>query len=213
VARENLTRFEQTRLQQQDLINFPDSDTVQRVSTISRDALAEYGVVDDPRWGEKSLVACLDPGSRERLRRDVGSMLVVWSQAERRQAEREESSDRRADRLQFAWHLTDRAEACLGGPDSRTLWQQRAGIAQLLGRPDALDLAKKAAERKPQTAGDHYELAREYLKQREFQKALPELQLVTQLEPKHFWAWLYLGHCYHEQLNSQEALVCYSACE
>ncbi len=212
VAREQFAQFERARLHQHDLINFPDSDTARRAITLSHDALTSYGAVDDPRWDEKPLVAYLEPEARERLRRDVASMMLIWSEAERKLAERE-AADERAGRLHFAWRLTERAEACLGGPDSRTLWQQRAGIAELLGRPDAPDLAKKAAALKPQTAGDHYELAREYLKHREFRKAMPELQLVTQLEPSHFWAWLYLGHCYHEQLMSQEALVCYSACE
>src|SRR5207248_6952557 len=119
------------------------------------------------------------PDDQEKLRQDVVEMLLTWSDAERVLAEGELDAGRRAESLTRSWRLTERAEECLGGQGCQTLWRQRARLAGLLGRDDADDLEAKADRVVARTAADHFFQAREYLREREFGRALPHLQEVT----------------------------------
>src|SRR5205085_12611179 len=47
---------------------------------------------------------------------------------------------------------------------------------------------------------------------REFGKAMPLLVDATRRDPRHFWAWFFLGNCHYELLRFDEAVECYSAC-
>jgi serine/threonine protein kinase/tetratricopeptide (TPR) repeat protein len=63
-----------------------------------------------------------------------------------------------------------------------------------------------------ESVDDQYFLARQFIEQREFRKAIPLLLEVTRHDRKHFWAWNNLGSCRYELREFQEAIVCYGAC-
>jgi serine/threonine protein kinase/Tfp pilus assembly protein PilF len=195
------------------LQNSPENAALRNVIDLSSGALAKYQLPDNPRWQSLPAVTNLEPEQRVALRRDVSEVLLVWADAERTIAESETDGGRRAERLSRAWDLNATAEACLGSDrQSRAVWQQRAHLAGLLGRPDADSLREEAARLQPATADEHVHVAREYLFQREFRKAIPYLADATHLDPQHFWAWYFLGNCYSEMRQFPEAISCYSAC-
>jgi len=55
-------------------------------------------------------------------------------------------------------------------------------------------------------------LGRELVFRQEFKRAIGPLAEATRLDPRHFWAWHYLGNCHFELLNFPQALACYGAC-
>lgn len=193
--------------------NLQDSTALRRMVQQSREALSKYQLPDNPNWQTLSLVTKLTPEKRDALRRDASEVLLVWADAERTLAESESDGARRAERLTRAWDLNAKAEACLGGDrESRAVWMQRAKLAGLLDRPDAAILRNKAEQLSPGTADEEMHVARDYLHQREFRKAIPHLAEATRLDPQHFWAWYFLGNCYSEMRQFPEAISCYSAC-
>jgi tetratricopeptide (TPR) repeat protein len=195
------------------LQNAQEQAAVRRLVEQSREALAKYQIPDNAGWQSLSLVTNLLPVKRDALRRDASEVLLVWANAERTLAEAESDDGRRAAHLTRAWDLNAKAEACLGTDrQSRAVWQQRAKIAGLLNRPEADELRKKAERLAPATADEQMHVAREYLHQKEFRKAIPHLAEATRLDPQHFWAWYFLGNCYAEMRQFPEAISCYSAC-
>jgi tetratricopeptide (TPR) repeat protein len=215
-ARARYDRLEEARQVQQALLNAgnPLRGDLLRGLDVSRRALAEYGVVENADWQDQPVVLALEPSERDRLRQHVGEMLLTWSEALGLQGEHHSTPEERPARLGLAWQLNERAEACLaGGPPSRFLWQQRARLARLLGRPADTERYQQQAERTPPgTARDFYLLAVREVQQREFAKAAALLREAVRLDAKDFWAWNALGNCYQELRQTDEALACYNAC-
>jgi serine/threonine protein kinase/predicted Zn-dependent protease len=210
-ALDSWDRLRNARQVQQALSNYPNRATVRQVIDLSREALRAYPVMHDPAWEESPRVAHLPADEREPLRRTIADVLATWSDAEREWAESDPDAASRREHLELAWALNARAEAVLGG-GSQALLRQRARLAELLGRAQADELARRAAATPPRTADDHFQLARELLRRRETKKAVPHLSEATRLDPRHFWAWFFLGNCRYELLQFEEAVACYSAC-
>ncbi len=206
-------RLRQAKLTQAALLGAPDRAAADRLAAAAEQALAEYQILDDPDWHERPRVADLPDVDRAAVRRDVGDMLLTWADAEQARAAAESDPARRAAAFAKALRLNERAEAVLGpGGGGKTLRLQRARLAQALDRPDAAALARAADRTPPATAADCFHQARELVKRNEFKKAIPLLLRATREDPAHFWAWHYLGNCYYELLQYQEAIACYSAC-
>jgi eukaryotic-like serine/threonine-protein kinase len=176
------------------------------ISDTSQAALARYGVLENPNW-RQVVDAHLEPDDQRHLRQSAGEALLGWADAERVLGEREHS----VERLALAWNLNERATESFDGP-SRSVRRQRAELARLLQRPDAGELAAAAAKTPNATASDYFNAARDLLKQQEIRKAMPLLVEATRLDPRHFWAWHFLGNCYYEMLEYEQAIACYSAC-
>jgi serine/threonine protein kinase/Tfp pilus assembly protein PilF len=206
-------RLRQARQVQLALSSYPDRPTVRHVMDFSREALREYAVLEDPAWEDRAPVSRLPAGEREPLRRTVADILTTWADAEREWAESDPDAEARREHLALAWALNERAEAVLGQEaGSRAVWQQRARLAELLGRGNAAELAGRAADTPPRTANDHFQLARELLRKKEVRKAVPHLAEATRLDTRHYWAWYFLGNCHYELLQFPEAVASYSAC-
>jgi serine/threonine protein kinase/Tfp pilus assembly protein PilF len=197
---------------QEAFLNYPDQAAPARAAGLAQAALDHYRAADDPAWEQKPLVARLDPDQRAGLRRDVGLLLMNWAEAETRRGAAAGDRSTRVASLQLAMQLNERAEACFGDDASRSLRQQKARLAELLGRDDASELVNRARKTPPVLAADHLILARELMRQQEFRKAVPHLQEATRIDPRDFWAWQLLGNCYHELMQYPEAVVSYSSC-
>jgi eukaryotic-like serine/threonine-protein kinase len=210
-ALDSAGRLRQGRQVQLALTNYPDRATVAEVIRLSQDALRGYPVVDDPAWEESALVRPLLPDEKATLRKSLTDILATWADAEREWAAAEPDPAARREHLTLAFALTERAEA-VGGDGGRALIEQRARVAGLIGSDVAADLARRAAAMAPRTANDHFALARDLLRKHEIKKAVPHLAEATRLDPRHFWAWFFLGNCRYELLQYDEAVACYSAC-
>jgi tetratricopeptide (TPR) repeat protein len=94
----------------------------------------------------------------------------------------------------------------------RSVWQQRAELARLLGMTDeARQLERQVAATPLHTAHDHVLLAQAYQAQRRFREALPLLEQAAQLDAQNFWAWYGQGTCHYELGQDVEAHACYNA--
>jgi tetratricopeptide (TPR) repeat protein len=119
----------------------------------------------------------------------------------------------RAERLEEAVRLNDRAEACSErAARSQGLWRQRAELARLTGDAAAARHDQRAAALPAETARDLYWLASEHLTHGRWGEALPLLRQATQREPQNFWAWFVLGNCHDRMGQDRQAEACYDTC-
>jgi serine/threonine protein kinase/tetratricopeptide (TPR) repeat protein len=211
-ARETLSLFEDERAQAQSLIlrtRGADAEQVQEGKRQGLQSLERYQVLNNPRWLESPPVSLLPAGDQERLRRDVGDLLLLLARAELL-----ETSVPPTEALQAALRLNYLAERCYpAGPPPQALWKQRAALAQRLGQNDEAEQAQaKATETSPQSAADLCLLASEHTAQGRFLEALPLLHEATRQEPQNFWAWYSRGICYENVGEDAKAEACFDVC-
>lgn len=97
---------------------------------LCRRGVGRFGVTDDTAWLGRAPAAALPAGDRDRLRRDVGELLVLWARALLRRPGAEAAAG--------AAPLLDRAEACYGAsPVPRALVEARAELARRGGKGPA----------------------------------------------------------------------------
>jgi tetratricopeptide (TPR) repeat protein len=178
-----------------------------------RQALDQYGVLDDPAWRERPRVTLLAPPERQRLQEDVGEMLLLLARG-RAGLWLHAAGKPQPEDLRAALDLNQQAETCYpedGVPPA--LWRQRAELLQRLGDEDeARRLQERAATAKLRTARDYYLQAREEVVAHRHREALPLLEKALRLDPRNFWATFLEGDC-HEWLDEDDkALTCYTVC-
>jgi hypothetical protein len=110
-----------------------DSRLVEEGMAHCQRPVERYGVLDDPDWLNRPLASSLSPADRARLRRDLGDLLILWSQALTRRATMRQATERAQDLAATATRL-DRAETCYDNSSApRALLIARANLAQLVG--------------------------------------------------------------------------------
>jgi tetratricopeptide (TPR) repeat protein len=212
-ARETLSLFEDERAQAQALIlrtRSADEEQVQEGRRQGLQALERYQVLKNPQWQELPAVTLLPAEDQERLRRDIGDLLLLLARTEL-----VESSSPTNQPVRMALHLNHLAESCYTtGPPPLALWKQRAALAQQLqGRKEEAELARiNATEAAPQSAADLCLLASEHTAQGHFLEALPLLHEATRREPQNFWAWYSRGICYENLAEDARAEACFDVC-
>ena len=189
---------------------------------LCRKALARYHVLDDPAWLAIPLVARLPEQERDRLRCEIGQLLLLYARSVIWQVEATANSAIRSERIQLASRLNALAEACFGETaPSRALWLQRALLARLTGREDeARQLLLEAREVPLRTPMDRFwdvvdrldrsgeqNLMAAVEKRREI---MAEVQRISRIDPQNFVNWLLLGNCYVRLGQLNEAAACYS---
>ena len=190
---------------------------------LCRRTLAHYAVLDDPSWTARPAVALLPAGDRDRLRQDIGHLLLIDARAVTWQAESAADPARRAECLERASHLIDRSGAILGeSVPSRALLLQRSDLARLAGREDdASRLRQQALSVPPRTTADRYWDVLDRIDHRGHpgdpaalrrrQEILTRLQDISRGGPQNFVDNLLLGHCYVRLGQLQAAISCYSS--
>jgi eukaryotic-like serine/threonine-protein kinase len=178
-------------------------------------ALARFHVLDDADWVQKDLPTALPSEDRDRLRREVGELLLLLARGRAWPVtadQRDQPSRREAVRA--ALDVNRRAEACYPeGAAPAALWLQRADLHRQLGEhAEAEKCHRRAAGIAPQTAHDHYLLAREHKAAGRPREAIALLREATRLDPQNFWAWFLLGNCHDELSEDAHAVSCYSSC-
>jgi len=178
---------------------------------LAQQALERYPVLTDPDWRRSAPVTALPETEQQRLRRDVGELLLLVARAEA-PTRKAELADARA-RLEKTLELNRLAEACFDADVPAALWWQRADVMRQLGNPAEGERWRGRAEQTPpRTAADFFLSAREFTSQGEPRKAMPLLKQATKLDPRHFWAWFLLGKCLSDTGEEFKATTCYSVC-
>ena len=134
-ATDSLQRLTRDARQVDLLLGSRDAGPVQINEGIDlcRKALERYYVLDDPAWLASPLVVRLPQEERDRLRREIGQLLLLYARSVIWEVEAAGDSAVRSERVQLASRLNGLAEACFGetAPSRAPLASARG----LLGSP------------------------------------------------------------------------------
>ncbi len=184
--------------------------------------LGRYHVLDDPSWIDRPIVRRLQRDERDRLRQEVGQLLLLQARAVIWQVETSTDLARRSERVQFASKLNALAESCFGDTAAfRALWLQRAELARLGGKSDEALRLRAWAEAIPLRAPmdrfwdvldrldrtEHQAFTSEVEKRRAI---MGEVQQISRVDPQNFVSWMLLGNCYVRLKQLHEAKNCYT---
>jgi tetratricopeptide (TPR) repeat protein len=177
-------------------LSTPDAERQQREEgmALGRRLLDRYRVLETRSWQEGTNVSALSAEERQRLRADMGELLLLLARSTARQAEAAPDPE---EQLAFALRLNALAEGCYP-PDAgpRALYLQRAELTRLAGRGDEARRLHEQAEATPVgTARDRYLLIADYLSRGDFRAAQPFLREASNQNAYDFSVWLMLGNC------------------
>jgi serine/threonine protein kinase/Tfp pilus assembly protein PilF len=215
-ARDAFVTFEDRVRQAQVLLcaRNPEREELAQGTELCQSALEQYRVVEDADWRKAPAVVRLAEDHRDRLRDEVGELLLLLADGTSRQALYQADGERRREQIQLAMRWNSLAEArAFGEEGSPALWRQRADLARLLGEDTEVQRASVRARETPvRTIRDLYLTAHEYFREGNPRAAIPLLQEATRRDPQNFPAWAVLANCHNELAQDEHALACYSAC-
>jgi eukaryotic-like serine/threonine-protein kinase len=179
--------------------------------TLCKTAASRYGVVDDPRWRVRPLVAALSADDRMRVSRLVGELLGLWAQGEAWRAESSDSGEKE-ERIRRSRRLLDQAETIF---DSRfvlpVLTLIRADLARIEGRETEAERLREAAAAAPlSTARERLLVVPSRLERGLYREALTLAEEASQLDPLDASAWLMRGYCLSRLSRPALSAECYS---
>jgi eukaryotic-like serine/threonine-protein kinase len=163
--------------------------------------LEQYQVLKSPSWQQAPLVAALSPEEGQRLREDMGELLLLMAGASARQAQ-----------LDRAARFNGLAEACYPAASvPRALWRQRAELARSIGDTDGARRLLERAEKTPANAPSerYLLLITDYSQEGRLPRSLSLLQEASRGLKENFSVWLILGNCYADVGRLTEAIECY----
>lgn len=208
-ARELRRRFNEGTLEALCLVNTHSDlrDHAERGREVCEKTLSLFGILDDPNWQERSTWKRLNEIEQRQLAEDARELLLLLA------GTATQTTDERAN---VAATLLDRAAAIRDLPPSAAVWRARAALLRQLGKPEASAAAdQRANEIPPTTARDFYLLASTHLQSGDpdrYARAIHELQLALQCDPRHYWSWMQKGLCHLELNEPQLALADFSVC-
>lgn len=179
-----------------------------------RTTLGHFQVLENPNWFDAPAIKRLPGDEQQRLRADIGQVLVLLAHAQQLAAEREEKAERQQEHWREGLLLCSLAESCYSSDEQpRALWKQRG---DLLERLQQLDQAKQARERADRTdfksAQDRYLTARQLAEEGKFRAALPLLREAILMKPQDFNLHFLQGICHDHLGQHADAIACYRAC-
>jgi serine/threonine protein kinase/tetratricopeptide (TPR) repeat protein len=146
-----------------------------------------------------------DPEVERRIRTDLLDIVTIWADVRVRLAPASGAGQARREALA----LLDDAAALLGsGP---ALERLRRTYGKALGRPLASDGAANLKP-EPQTAWEHCDLGRAYLREGDYARAVAQFQQAIDLRPRDFWPNFYQGVCAYKLGRFEEALNAFCVC-
>jgi tetratricopeptide (TPR) repeat protein len=199
-----------------DLLNTRPYETAALDAALERcrRLLERHHVLDNPRWQERTGLCALAPEARQRLVREVGELLLLWSRIAAVRADRSGPGAERDELLQTALRLNERAESCYPADQvPRGVWRQRTEVLRLLGRAEEARVLRERAASGPLAGTRDLALrASEYALQGRGREALPLFLQAVREDPTDFWTWFDLGLCYEGLAQDAEAAACFSTC-
>jgi eukaryotic-like serine/threonine-protein kinase len=176
--------------------------------------LALYDVLGRSDWQDAPLWQLLAPAEQLAGAEDVRELLLLLAWARTRLAPADPAT------LAAALHLLEKAEAIVGLPPSRAIWEERAAYQDQLGAPaEAASARAEAAKIAPATARDHCLLASAWVRNsnpadqaQTYARAARELTVALERKPRYYWAHLQRGICYQEMGESLLAAGDFATC-
>lgn len=173
-----------------------NEDTLKSGIKACEDALAMYGVLQNPNWEQGTLWLRLKQAEREQLSESVRELLLVLGSAYlRAQPDNQHAVQQAVELVKVAQRLSD-------ARPSKALLLDQARYLTLLGMDNAASQARTEAETVPATsAHDIYMLATAHARHRTVQgyrEAIDLLTQATEQSPKHYWSFFQRALCYQE---------------
>ncbi len=214
VAAESSRRLVEERSQAVALLSIPelDSTLVEEGIGLCRVAVERYGVLTHHSWLSHPLAASLSEGDRDRVRRDLGDVLILWVRALIQRASLKDGS-RRADDLAQASVRLDRAEACYDqGASTRDLALARAELARVSGKGqgEVRRLVEVAEAIPPRDGIDRLMIDTERVRPEARVLLLSDLKTIERSGPGDFAVWTALGNAFARIGRGKEALTAYN---
>ena len=168
-----------------------------------RQILDRYRVLEASPWQRAARVRALAPEQQERLRQEMGELLLLMAGAAVRQARMAPEAKAPPEAVALGRRLNAAAEDCfLPEACPRALWQQRAELARLAGQADeARRLLDRAAATPLRAARDHYLYLLVSLLscypagEKQLGQSLAFLREAYPTERHDYTWWLVLGNC------------------
>ncbi len=158
--------------------------------------LDRYQVFDNPKWRELPAVRSLPPEQAERLREEIGELLLLYVRNLLPDTLTRRDADERDKELREALRLNERAEACFSPDQTPTfVWKQRAELYLALKNKDEAERYGKLSKGPPRSLLDQYLNGLDLLAKDRWHDALVQFRAVTQRAPDHYWAWFMQGIC------------------
>jgi eukaryotic-like serine/threonine-protein kinase len=161
-------------------------------------------------WEARGLLLGSISGRREpevepRIRTDLLDIITVWADLRVRLAPASEAGEARREALA---RLEDAAALLGSGP---ALERLRRAYGKALGRPITSGGAA-TFPREPQTAWEHCDLGRAYLRADEHARAAEQFQQAVDLRPQDFWPNFYQGLCAYKLGRFEDAVNAFRVC-
>jgi tetratricopeptide (TPR) repeat protein len=144
-----------------------------------------------------------DPELERTIRTDLLDFVTVWADLSVRLAPIGEADRARREALQ----RLDEAEALLG--PSVSLDRLRRDLCAALGMPGPPPSPASAG---PQSAWEHCDLGRSYLRSGDLRRAAGEFERALELRPQDFWPNFYRGLCAYHLGRFDDAVNAFSIC-
>lgn len=185
-----------------------DQESLDERLSHCRHLLDRYGVLDNPGWQDAPAVRALDDADRQRLRNEVGELLLLWARLTLWRSAENRSS------IEASLALNQRAETCYN-PEQipAVLFRQRAELLRRLGQQDQANQLRAQSDAVP--ASDPRSLAllaSEHRFAGHHAEALPLLEEAIRRRPQDFWLWLDRAFCHEGLGQDAEAVACYGTC-
>ena len=213
-AQDTLSRFHEEAKTAQFLLNArsSDRDQIEEGIKLGRQALGNYGVLDNASWRKQAVVSHLSDAGRTRLMSEIEDLLLLVTRANLSQALAIQDPSRKNALLQTARSLNELAGSLSQDESaSRAVLAQRAELLHLLGNEEeSRQVGKQAGEMPLRSARDYYLAGSERVALGRYREALPLLQNAAAIDPQNFWAALLLGICHDGLSQDQEARACYT---
>jgi eukaryotic-like serine/threonine-protein kinase len=158
-------------------------------------------------WHERDLLlsptgAVLDPKIEIVIRSDLVDLAITWAELRVRLASATEAIEAQREALTV---LDEAATSC---GYSQRLERLRRSVATPAGPANPLQPPIPA----PESALDHYDLGRSYLRSGQIREAEAEFQNVLALRPQDFWPNFYQGLCAYRLAQGDDALSAFRTC-
>ncbi len=214
VAADSFRKLVDERSQAVALLTTPELDPtlIEEGMSLCRVAVKRYGVLENRSWLSHPLAATLSRADRDRVRRNLGDILILWSRALIQRAS-SKTGPSRADDLAAASTRLDRADGCYD-PNTvpRDLALARADLARVSGksRGEVRRLLETAEAIPPRDDVDRLMIEPERVPPEGRLRLLSELKAVERSAPGDFAVWTALGNAFARLGRGKDALTSYN---
>jgi serine/threonine protein kinase/tetratricopeptide (TPR) repeat protein len=175
--------------------------------------LAEQRFDPHGRWLSGRWVAWLSPAEQAEVRARMAELILLEARAKTYLAGGTRGTVAWRKAREWAVRWLDRAEHIDPSPPAALFSDRAVYLADLGMAADAAADRSRADRTPPATSRDFALRGTSLLARGALSPAESDLRRAVNLDPKSFWAWFALGHCYYDQGRYADAAGAFGVCE